>query len=190
MDCFELSAPRLGGAQVGELGAQATPGAVQTLTEPGRRLADYGRRLCGREAVPRHERQRLSITLSQDGKRGQHAPVVALRLAGLVVLDVPALGFEPQSLATRDPSPLGSNHVARDSEQPRQRGLGHIVKPPPDDEERLRNDVVDDLRRQSAPGEGLDRRMVFTEQRIEARSPEFSVWHIKLIAGSHRRVTP
>ena len=184
MDRSELFAPRLGGAYVGELGAQATPGAVQTLTESGWRLADHGRRLGGSEPVPSHERQRLPITLSQDGKRGQHAPVLALRLAGLVVRDVPALGLDPQSLTPRDPSPLGSNHVARDSEQPRQRGLGHVVKPPPDDEERLRDDVVYELRRHSAPGEGLDRRMVCAEQRIEAPSTSFEVWHIKLIAGS------
>jgi hypothetical protein len=68
--CRELLAAQFGGSQVGELGAQALPGAVQTLTKPARRLADHGGGLRRRESVPGHERERLSITLSQDSKRG------------------------------------------------------------------------------------------------------------------------
>ena len=63
--CCELLAAQLSGAPVGELGAQPAPGAVQALTEPGRRLADHGGGLRGRQAVPGHEGERLSITLSQ-----------------------------------------------------------------------------------------------------------------------------
>ena len=174
----ELLAPQLGGAQVGELGAQAAPSAVQALTEPGRRLAEHRGGLRGREPVPSHERERLAITLFQDSKRGQHAPVRDLRLAGLAPLNVPALGLDPQSLAPRGPSPLGTHNVARDGEQPRQRGLGHVVKPPPDDKERLGNDVVNVLRRHPAPGVRADRGMVVTKQRIKARSPEFRNWHM------------
>jgi hypothetical protein len=172
---YELLAPQLSGVLVGELGAQAAPGAVQALTESRRRHAERGGGLGGREPVPRHERERLSITLSQDSQRGQDAPVHDLKLAGVAALDVPALGPEPQPLAPRSASPLGSDDVARNGEQPRQRHPRHIVKPPPDDQERLGDDVIDILGRHPAPGVRPDRGMVFTEQRVKARSPDFRI---------------
>jgi hypothetical protein len=163
---------------------------VQALTEPPRWHAERGGGLRGGEPVPGHERERLSITLVQDAKRAQHAPARALRLAGVAAHEVPALGLEPQPLAPRGPSPLSSDDVASDGEQPRQRGLGHVVNPSPDDKERLGNDVVDDLRRYAAPGVSPNRGMVLTKERIEPRSPEFRIWHTRVIAGSERFVTP
>ena len=168
----------------GELVPQAAAGAVQALTEAGRRLAEHGGGLRGRESVPGHERERLAITLVQARERTQDAPVRGLGLAGVRALGVPALGLEPQPLAPRGASSLGSHDVARDGEQPRQRGLGHVVEPPPDDQERLGNDVVNGLRRHPAPGVGPDRGMVVAKQRIKARPPELRIRHTSLLPAA------
>ena len=102
---------------------------------------------------------------------------------------MPALSLEPQPLAPRGAPSLGSDDVASDGEQPRHGRLGHVVEPPPDDQERLGDNVVDGLRGHPAPGVGPDGGMVFTKQRLEARSPRFRIWHTTLIAGSDRIVT-
>lgn len=159
-----------------ELGAQAPPGAVQALAEADRRLAEHAGGLRRRQPVPRHERERLAISLIQAPERAQDASVRNLGLAGVIALVVLALGLEPQPLAPRGSSPLSSDDVARDGKQPRQRGLGHVLKPSPDDKERLGNDVVDNLLGNPAPSVGPDRGMVCTKERIEPRSPGLGIW--------------
>jgi len=159
----------------GELRLQAQRGTVQALTEAIRRLAENGSSLSWRKPVPADKRERFAVSLAQARQRGHDASVADLTLAGVIALDMPGLRFDPQAVAPRCTTPLGSRNVARDSEKPWQRRVGHVLQPPPDDEERLGDDIIDRLRRRSAPGVRPDRRMVLAKQRVEPRSPGFKI---------------
>jgi hypothetical protein len=150
---------------------------MQALAETVRRLAEDGGGLCGREPIPGDEHERLAIALAEARERAHDAAISEVGLPGVVALDVPALGLDPQSLAPGGASTLGPGDVTRDGEQPWQRRLRYVVEPPPDDEERLGDDVIDRLGRHPAPSVGPDRGVVCAKQRLKAGAPGFRSWH-------------
>ena len=175
-----LHAPQLGVELGGELRAQAASGAVQALTEPGRRLAEHCGGLRGRELVPGHERERLftarsfrtasasntrpSALSGSPGSQPSTCPLWALRHSR-------SRRAAPRHSVPTTLRATASSHAngASGTSSSRRQTTRNVSE----------TTSSTASARHPAPGEGLDRRMVLAEQRIEARSPEFCVGHIQ-----------
>ena len=141
-------------------------------------LAERRSRLRGGQPIPGDEHQRFSIPLAKRRQSSQHRPVPpVLTRATEAIVDSVALGFEQQSLAPRCCSPLRPGNVARDGQQPRQRSVWNIVESAPGHQKRLRHDVVDNLRPNSAPRIGQNSAVMLAKQRLKARSPRERIIH-------------
>lgn len=170
----------------GELRLETQPGAVEALAEAIWRLAYHGSGLGWGEPVPADECERFAVALAQARERGPDPSVFDVALPRIVAFDMRGLRFGPKAVAPRCTPPLGSHNVTRDSEKPRQRRIWHLLQPPPDDEKRLGDDVIDRLRRRTAPGISPDRGIVLPEQGLEPHSPVLTIWHIALLPATTR----
>lgn len=73
---------------------------------------------------------------------------------------------------------ISRNDIARHPQQPRERLLGQSTKPPPRNQKRLRDDVVDTLRRHPSPHVRVYRDVILAEDPLEPLSFPVGLIHI------------
>jgi hypothetical protein len=88
--------------------------------------------------------------------------------------------------APREPPSLVGQRPTGDAVEPRQRVVRHTVEPPPGDEERLGDRVLDEIHRRPAPHVSRDRGRVVVPEPLEAG---LLVIHTLIMSGLRTRVT-
>ncbi len=150
--------------------------------ERRRRQAERQSSFSRREAVPGDERERLAISLREASERVEHGLVVARRLP--VVVRSPFAKPVMERLAPSGGSTLGSDHVSGDADQPRERVGGDVVQPPPRDQERLGDDIVNGFVANAPPRIRDDRGVVFADELLQPTLRIVGFGHRLLLAGN------